>query len=133
MSILDHTPTLHSENAIQIAQSFFGLHATAKPLPSERDQNFLLQTNSGKLFGLKIANGLEELAMLKAQNQVMGYLAKSIAFCQQVLHTKNGEEIATVESLADHKYFARLVTYLPGTPLGNVKFHTDELLNVLLA
>jgi 4-aminobutyrate aminotransferase-like enzyme/Ser/Thr protein kinase RdoA (MazF antagonist) len=66
--------------------------------------------------------------MLEAQNQVMGHLAKHISFCPRVLQTANGEEITIVKSPDDKTHFVRLVTYLPGVPLGNVRPHSDELL-----
>ncbi len=40
MSILDHAPTFSLEDASQLAQSSIQPQATARPLPSERDQNF---------------------------------------------------------------------------------------------
>jgi 4-aminobutyrate aminotransferase-like enzyme/Ser/Thr protein kinase RdoA (MazF antagonist) len=128
MSILDHTPSFNLEDAGQLAQNLYNLHATAKSMPSERDQNFLLETLNGERFVLKIANGIEERAMLEAQNQVMNHLAKSVSFCPRVLPTRDGEEIATVRSTDGEEHFIRLVTYLPGTPLGKVKYHSDELL-----
>lgn len=128
MSILDQTPAFNLDDAARLAQKHYHLCTTAKPLPSERDQNFLLQTEGGERFVLKIANGTEERSMLEAQNQVMGYLAKHVSFCPRVLRTPNGEEIATVNSPDDKTHFVRLVTYLPGIPLGNVRPHSDKLL-----
>lgn len=128
MSILDQAPAFNLDDATQLAQKHYHLRTTAKPLPSERDQNFLLQTEGGERFVLKIANGIEERSMLEAQNQVMGHLAKHVSFCPRVLRTANGEEIATVNSPDDKTHFVRLVTYLPGIPLGNVRPHSDKLL-----
>ena len=59
MSILDHAPTFSIAEAVQIAEQHFNLNCAAKLLPSERDQNFLLQTDDGEYFVLKIANGIE--------------------------------------------------------------------------
>ncbi len=128
MSILDHAPAFSLDDAVQLAQTLYNLNVSAKSLPSERDQNFLLQTEAGKRFVLKIANGTEKRAMLEAQNQVMGYLAKHISFCPHIVQTANGEEITIVKSQDGKTHFIRLVTYLPGTPLGNVKRHSNELL-----
>jgi 4-aminobutyrate aminotransferase-like enzyme/Ser/Thr protein kinase RdoA (MazF antagonist) len=128
MSILDHAPGFSIDEAIQFAKQIFTLKCIASPLPSERDQNFLLQAESGERFVLKIANATEERGMLEAQNQVMEHVAKYISFCPHILQTTNGEEITTVEAQDGKNHFVRLVTYLPGTPLGNVKHHSDELL-----
>ncbi len=128
MSILDYSPAFSLENSMQLAQNLFGLNATAKSLPSERDQNFLLQSKDGKRFVLKIANATEDKSLLEAQNQVMGYLSKSITFCPNVIPANNGEEVAKVKSSSGSEHFVRLVTYLDGMPLGNITHHSDDLL-----
>ena len=78
MSFLEHTPGFDTEDAVRLAQELYGLHATAAPLPSERDQNFMLDTASGARFVLKIANALDApaSALLEAQNQAMAHLAR---------------------------------------------------------
>lgn len=131
MSILDHAPSFSLDEAIQFAKQIFNLKCIARPLPSERDQNFLLQAESGERFVLKIANATEERAMLEAQNQVMEHVAKYVSFCPRILRTTNGEEITTVEAQDGKSHFIRLVTYLPGMPLGSVKRCSDELLHDL--
>ncbi len=128
MSILDYAPAFNRDDAAQLAQTLYNLNASARPLPSERDQNFLLQAENGERFVLKIANGAEERAMLEAQNQVMEQLEKRVSFCPRVLPATNGEQITDVKSQDGKNHYLRLVTYLPGTPLGNVKHHSVELL-----
>ena len=129
MSILDYAPTFSPEDAIQIAQKFYNLITTAKSLPSYQDENFMLSTEAGERYVLKIANGAEIRANLEAQNQVMGHLAQMIKFCPQVISSQNGDEILIVESPSEVKHFVRLVTYLPGKPMGFIKRHSPELLN----
>jgi 4-aminobutyrate aminotransferase-like enzyme/Ser/Thr protein kinase RdoA (MazF antagonist) len=128
MSILAHAPTFEKSEATRLAKQFYHLDCSAAPLPSERDQNFLLQTDQGERFVLKIANGLEERAMLEAQNGAMEHVAKTISFCPHLIPTKGSEAIAIEQLTSNTKHFVRLVTYLHGTPLGNVKRHSDELL-----
>lgn len=94
---------------------------TARRLPSERDQNFLLTDDSDHRFVLKISNRLESRAFLEAQNAVMHYLAERVPFCQRVIG-----DIAEFEG-----HFVRLVTYLPGVPLAEIKPHTPGLLHDL--
>ncbi len=69
------------------------LTVSAKTLPSERDQNFLLSTASGERFVLKIANAGEERGMLETQNRVMRHLEKKLFFCPRVLVAQNNEFI----------------------------------------
>jgi Ser/Thr protein kinase RdoA (MazF antagonist) len=131
MSLLDHTPTFTAQDAARLAGEHYALPAQARCLPSERDQNFLLQTESGERFVLKIANATEQRALLEAQNRVMEHLAGYVSFCPRVLQSVNGEEIITLQSQDGTDHFARLVTYLPGKPLGNVERHSPKLLRDL--
>ena len=128
MSLLDHAPSFRPEDALEIARSLYGLHASASPLPSERDQNFLLTTEAGDRFVLKVANAAEELSMLEAQNQAMGHLAGRLELCPRVLPSEGGDEISVWRSASGAEHFVRLVTYLPGVPLGTVRRHSEALL-----
>jgi Ser/Thr protein kinase RdoA (MazF antagonist) len=94
---------------------------SAHRLPSERDQNFLLTDDSGQQFVLKVANTSESRVFLEAQNAVLDYLSERVPFCQRVIG-----EIAEFEG-----HLVRLVTYLPGVPLAEIKPHTPGLLRDL--
>lgn len=93
MSIVEHAPKFDLNSASRLARDLYGLEASAICLPSERDQNFLLETASGERFVLKMANATEERTMLEAQNRVMDHLSKHIDLCPKVFPAKNGEEI----------------------------------------
>lgn len=94
---------------------------TAHRLPGERDQNFLLADDFGQPVVLKIANASESRAFLEAQNAVLDYLSDRVPFCQLV--------IGRIEEFQGH--FVRLLTYLPGVPLAEIKPHTSGLLQDL--
>ena len=126
MQLLDHTPRFDDETAATIAAEFFNLRGGARPLPSERDQNFLLTNSAGEKFVLKIANALEDRSFLEAQNSVLKHLALRVSFCQTLLPAVSGEEIVTVET-----HFVRLVKYLPGVPLAEIRPHSPGLLHDL--
>ena len=119
MQLLLNTPAFNLDSVTRIAEESFGLRATARELPSERDQNFLLTDDSGQQFVLKVANAAESRAFLEAQNAVMDYLAERVSFCQRVIG-----DIAEFEG-----HFVRVVTYLPGVPLAEIKPHTPGLLH----
>lgn len=99
-----------------IAEKYFGIQATAAELPSERDQNFLLETGAGEKFVLKIANAFEERAVLEAQNAMMTHLAERVSFCPRLVPATTGEQIVTVEG-----QLVRVLSYLPGKPLARVE------------
>lgn len=130
MLLLEHTPRFLLEDAIALAAKFYGLQATALPLPSERDQNFLLETKSGERFVLKIANALEERSLLEAQHKALTQLAH-LALCPCVLASLAGDQIVEVNTQAGARNFVRLMTYLPGVPLGRVEHHSPALLRHL--
>ena len=106
-----------------IAEKYFDIQATAAELPSERDQNFLLEARDGEKFVLKIANVFEERAVLEAQNAMMAHLAERVSFCPRVVAALSGEQIVVVEG-----HLVRLLTHLPGQPLARVAVQTPELL-----
>jgi Ser/Thr protein kinase RdoA (MazF antagonist) len=126
MQLLTHTPVFDFESAVSIAEELFGLRASARVLPSERDQNFLLTDAAGQKSVLKIANALESRDLLEAQNAVLDHLGGRVSFCPRIVPALNGELIST---RANH--FVRLVTYLPGVPLGELTTHSPELLHDL--
>ena|SRR5215213_617543 len=97
------------------------MRASASKLPSERDQNFLLTASSGERFVLKIANTSESRSFLEAQNAVLNYLAERVPFCQRVIG-----EIDEFEG-----QLVRVVSYLPGVPLAEIRPHTPGLLHDL--
>ena len=128
MGLLEHAPRFSREAGGSLAEKLYGIRATVFPLPSERDQNFLLTTESGKTFVLKIANALEDRALLEAQNEAMRYLESRVSFCPRILPALSGDDISLVEAPTGSAHLVRLVTYLPGAPLAEIKEHSPELL-----
>jgi len=126
MQLLQHTPAFDVDAAAAIAAEHFGIRARAQALPSERDQNFLLTNQAGKEFVLKIANALESRPLLAAQNSVLKHLERRVSICQKLVPATSGEEIVSVKS-----HFVRMVHYLPGVPLGEIRPHTSGLLHDL--
>ena len=127
MSLLQ-APRFDAAAAAQLARDLYGLTAAASPLPSERDQNFLVTTTAGDRYVLKVANGAEDRAMLEAQNAAMAHVAGRVAFCPRVVPTLSGDSIAFTP---DGGHFVRLVTWLTGTPLAAVSARTPALLENL--
>jgi 4-aminobutyrate aminotransferase-like enzyme/Ser/Thr protein kinase RdoA (MazF antagonist) len=127
MHLLQHVPQFPIPQVLDLARESYGLaDCTVSTLPSERDQNLVITTQDGNRVVLKIANALESPAFLDAQYQVFEHLARSIAFCPRVIPTRTG---APSISLPPH--IVRLVTYLPGKPLGTARRQSPELLRDL--
>ena len=132
MSFLQQAPQLSIAEAERLAGDVYGLAARASPLPSERDQNFLLisagNLGTGQLgavrYVLKIANATEDRAMLEAQNAAMAGVAARVALCPHTLPTRSGDLIAVAPGGV---HFVRLVTYVEGVPLAEVRERTPAL------
>ena len=131
MQLLEYTPAFDVNTAAAIAGEHFGLRARAQALPSERDQNFLLTNQAGEKFVLKIANALESQTFLEAQNSILKHLERHVSICQKLLPAASGEEIVTVKAANGATHFVRMVHYLPGVPLAEVRPHTSGLLHDL--
>ena len=136
MSFFQQAPQLSIAEAERLAGDVYGLAASASPLPSERDQNFLLASAADLETGgrgtaryvLKIANATEDRAMLEAQNAAMAHVARAVALCPHALPTRAGELIGVVPGGV---HFVRLVTYLEGTPFAEAGARTPALFESL--
>ncbi len=126
MSLLQQAPRIDAAGAMTLARDLYGIDGTTTALPSERDQNFLIATTADERFVLKIANATETLDILDAQNAAMEHVA-ALALCPRVLATTDGRRIARVAS----GHFVRLLSWLPGTPLGTVGARSNPLLEDL--
>jgi len=123
-------PRLTGDDAVRIASQHFGLEVSASFLPSERDQNFRLRTNSGAQFVLKIANAAETAEFLELQNQLIRFLAgrKIELEFPSLVPTRAGADIASVTAADSRKHYVRLLTWLDGVCLGEIKTHHPKLL-----
>ena len=128
-----NNPNFPGQDAVEIVLEKFGLIATVRQLPSYRDQNFLVKEKTGKQFVLKITNAEEQKEELDFQNEVLGFLAKSDPpiVCPQIIPTISGEKITAVTSMDGLSHYVRLLTYLPGDRLVDIKRHSPELLSSL--
>jgi len=111
-----NAPRLTAEAAVWLAHELYGVRVSADPLPSERDQNFLLTTAAGDRFVLKLANREEHRDVLDFQHQLLERLS-GLGF------PRVAGEIA-----AAGPYLARMLTWVEGEVLAKVAPHSDELL-----
>jgi len=125
MSLVEHAPALSLDDAARIVEGLYGLRGVVQELPSERDQNFLVNVG-GERYVLKIANALENREILEAQNEVMAHVAE-LGLMPNVVVSVHGNLIETVIT-NDTTHFVRLVTYINGTPMGSVRRHSSEMM-----
>ncbi|MCH8041855.1 MAG: aminotransferase class III-fold pyridoxal phosphate-dependent enzyme [Nitrospinae bacterium] len=126
-------PRFSEEEAQLFVGDLFGVKATATPLPSECDQNFLLDTDTGPEFVLKIANSAQTRQTLEAQNAALRHLALCdfSLHCPRVMATRNGDQIGSVQAPNGLTHLIRLLTYVPGHLFVHARPHTPELLRSL--
>jgi 4-aminobutyrate aminotransferase-like enzyme/Ser/Thr protein kinase RdoA (MazF antagonist) len=107
-------PAFTVEEAQRLLARDYGLEGKLKELVSERDQNFLVDSPSGK-FVLKIANAVEDSGFLALQNAAMKHavLADPGLGLQRVIATAAGSDIVEWENGVS-RHAVRLLTYLPG-------------------
>jgi len=134
MSIVESLPSRFSEeDVVRFAKDLYGLTVSVRRLVSDIGQNFHLTDESDREYIFKIANPAEREYMLEAQNRAVEYLAKhnKMVRCPRVLNTTSGKQIETIAEKDNKKYLVRLLTYLHGKFLGEVRPLTPEVLHSL--
>lgn len=119
MDLLLHAPALTAAEAVELARRLYGIDAEARPLPSERDQNFVLHTAAGDRFVLKIANALEPKDLLSAQNAALGYVGHRSALCPRPVPALDGSLLTEVTTASGSRHGVRVLTWIDGKPLGD--------------
>lgn len=114
-------PSLSLSDAAELAERLFAVAGRATALPSDRDQNCLIETADGARFVLKIANAQESPALLDAELAVLQHLAPT-GLCPQAVPTRDGALRARHGS-----YGVRLITAVPGETLGTVRYRSVAL------
>ena len=121
-------PRFTPGHAQRIARDHFGLHIRdISALPSDRDQNFLLEANE-KRYVLKISNPGERLDVLDLQHNVLQHLRAGMgqAIFPEEIHTLAGEPMTIIDH-GGNSFVMRVLSYLEGVPLVDVNPHTAEM------
>src|SRR5436305_13308029 len=94
----ESTPRFTPAEAARIAAEVFGVVARSSGLPSERDQNFLLDAVEGGRFVLKIAKADEQQSVLEFQNAALEQVAlRAPALAvPRVCQSRSGESMTRV-------------------------------------
>ena len=128
--IPDTTPRFVNPEAAHIAQQVFGLAASVASLPSERDQNFLLDTVGGGRFVLKIAKSDEDRGVLEFQNAALKQVAARAPALAvpRLFPTRLGEDLTQIRDQRGRAHYVRLIGWLEGTMLADTGPHDESLL-----
>jgi 4-aminobutyrate aminotransferase-like enzyme/Ser/Thr protein kinase RdoA (MazF antagonist) len=123
-------PRLSLDEALDVARRFYGISGTGSSLPSERDQNVLIEFGDERVV-LKIANTRESRALLEAQNAALAHVARRSNLCPRVVRALDGREMTDVTLSTGDRYLVRMFTWLPGVPMGTVDPQSSALLDSL--
>src|SRR5690554_1106120 len=117
-----------SKIASQIALEYFNLKAKSTTLNSYADENFLLETDSGEKFLLKISNEAAK-ENLDFQVRLLQHLSEMKLPCliARTVLGKNGNALAAIS----RNKTARLLSWIPGRLWATVNPKTDVLRNNL--
>lgn len=121
-------PILSIQEAQDLGLSLYGLDCTARPLPSDRDQNFRLDTADGRKFVLKISNSDEQRDVLEAQSSVLEILKNAGLEVPGVVPTLDGEMGPNLSRENQPTHLVRLLTWLDGTPVALARPQTEDML-----
>jgi len=128
VTIVTDAPRFDAAGAARVARQLYGIDVVALPLPSERDQNFLLTDAARERRVLKIANAGEQRGILEAQQAAMAHVASRLACCPRPLPGQSGEIVASIRGDDGRTHLAWAVSHLPGSPLGTVRHRPTALL-----
>jgi 4-aminobutyrate aminotransferase-like enzyme/Ser/Thr protein kinase RdoA (MazF antagonist) len=122
-------PAVSVDAAITIAREHFGLDATAVPLGSQQDVNFLLSAPGGAPLGvLKIANPAFSRTEIEAQDAA----ARFVADADPRVRTADNVELAGVPPIAEISgyaggaLYARIIRYLAGGTMSGERYVAPE-------
>jgi 4-aminobutyrate aminotransferase-like enzyme/Ser/Thr protein kinase RdoA (MazF antagonist) len=126
-SLLRESPTLSLDTAADVARAHFGIDGRASPLPSERDQNFLIAAGGGPLAVLKVASAAEDRGILEAQQAALAHLASRVSTTPRVFVAHRGETLVEIRGDDGRSHLAWAVSYLPGRLLAQARYRSPQL------
>ena len=115
----DTIPRFTAGDALEAAFARYGLSGSAAPLPSERDQNFLIADPRHGKFVLKIANRNDSAELLDFQHEGMRRVAALGCGIQvpRTVRSLAGMEVETLTSHAGAAHRLRVLTWIEGSVL----------------
>jgi 4-aminobutyrate aminotransferase-like enzyme/Ser/Thr protein kinase RdoA (MazF antagonist) len=111
-------PEFSPQHVKDIANQLYGLTGTLSPLDSERDLNFRFDTDTGDQYVIKIANTAEDPAVIDMQIKALEHIGVVDPGLPvpEVLYSRNGGAIETIQAENGTTHVVRVLTYLLGNP-----------------
>src|ERR1700719_1612573 len=122
-------PIVVDEDA-SLASESYDLDVTATSLPGEYDDNFHLIATDGAHSVLKVMHPARQRSFIDLQFQALVHLTKHAegVVLPRVIPTQRGALQTEIKAVDGTKRLVWLLTFVPGTVLGRVCPHSEELL-----
>jgi len=123
-------PPLAPAEASRIARELYGLEVSARALPGEYDDNFLIDAGDSRVFVLKIMHPARQESFVDMQCRALSHLAVRAAHLAlpRVIPTLDGQPFLHAKLEDGSCRLVWLLTFVPGHTLAEVKPHPPELL-----
>ncbi len=107
------SPNFSIEQVNEIASKIFGLTGNLFPLDSERDQNFRINSENGDHFVIKIANSVEDPAIIDMQLKALEHIEKVDPKLPvpKVLLSRNGLAIGQIQAERGKSHSVRVLSF----------------------
>ena len=118
--LLDHpAPAITPAQAGALAQEYYGISGTIRPLTAEKDANFQITLASGTAALLKITNAAEDQSVTDMQTAALMHLRRvdSSLPVPHICQTLSGQAAQQITGPDGQIHVMRLLTYLEGTVL----------------
>ena len=100
--------------AVDLTERLYGLHVEASPLPGESDENFMLRTEAGERFVLKVSPVDRDTTVFEAQAEVMDTLAAASIPAPSVLKDLEGAAVSRWVDGRGETRAVRILTWMTG-------------------
>jgi 4-aminobutyrate aminotransferase-like enzyme/Ser/Thr protein kinase RdoA (MazF antagonist) len=122
-------PTIDRAVARDILREQYGIVGTLRPLPSERDQNFLVTGDQGPAYVLKISGLAEPRDHLDMQNALLSWVASRAPGLPvpALIDTQDDHPVCSIPGADGTTHVGRVLTWLPGTVLAETRPHSSAL------
>jgi 4-aminobutyrate aminotransferase-like enzyme/Ser/Thr protein kinase RdoA (MazF antagonist) len=125
-------PDIDPATVAQALATGFGLRGDLHPLPGERDRNFLLRTDRGERWVAKVSSPEEPDTQLEFETALLAWLAGRGTLPVAGLHpTPDGGHLLRWPAPGAAAWRVRVLSYLPGRVLADVRPRTPALLEAL--
>ncbi|NBF01706.1 aminotransferase [Pseudomonas sp. Fl5BN2] len=119
------SPQVTAQQALEILETHYGLHATVHSLGSQQDLNFRVDSPQGR-FVLKICRGDYSILELQAQHAGLKHLQHCAVRVPKVIAAKSGADLLSLE-IAGQALHVRLLDYIDGRSLTHLPHLGPEL------